>query len=204
MRGQPSQTAEGVCWMRGAEQRRKPAERIVDDPYAKFFLGPMLGATLNAWEASGVLGDLAELFSPGLITFVLCRHRYIDDCLRRALGGNLEQVVILGAGYDMRAYRLAQEINHRPVFEVDHPATSRRKARILAVRKSELPVANQNGARCTAGIMSKGVPAGSSRPDPLTTAKSSAPMTSRSLMVRCSGSRRARAVAAKIRRGPPR
>jgi methyltransferase (TIGR00027 family) len=142
MRGQPSQTAEGVCWMRAAEQRHKPTERIVDDPYAKFFLGPMLRGALNTWEASGRLGDLAERFSPGLITFVLCRHRYIDDCLRGALAGNLEQIVILGAGYDTRAYRLAQEINHRPVFEVDHPATSRRKARILAGRKSELPVAD--------------------------------------------------------------
>jgi methyltransferase (TIGR00027 family) len=142
MRGQPSQTAEGVCWMRAAEQRHRPAERIVDDRYAKFFLSPMFRAALSTWEVSGRLGDLAERFSPGLITFVLCRHRYIDDCLRRALAGKIEQVVILGAGYDMRAYRLAQEIKDRPVFEVDHPATSRRKARILAERKSELPAAD--------------------------------------------------------------
>jgi len=39
--------------MRASEQRRKPAQRIVDDPYAKLFLGPMLRAALATWEASG-------------------------------------------------------------------------------------------------------------------------------------------------------
>jgi methyltransferase (TIGR00027 family) len=142
VRGEPSQTAEAVCWMRASDQRRKPADRIVDDPYAKFFLGPMLRAALATWEASGRLGDLAERFAPGLVTFVLCRHRYIDDCLRHALTGAVEQVVILGAGYDMRAYRLTRELGDRPVFEVDHPATSRRKARILAAQRRGLPDAD--------------------------------------------------------------
>jgi methyltransferase (TIGR00027 family) len=142
VRGEPSQTAEAVCWMRASDQRRKPAERIVDDPYAKLFLGPMLRAALATWEASGRLGDLAERFAPGLVAFVLCRHRYIDDCLRHALTGPVEQVVILGAGYDMRAYRLARELEHRPVFEVDHPATSRRKAGIRAAHRRDLPDAD--------------------------------------------------------------
>ena len=128
--------------MRASEQRRKPANRIVDDPYANLFLGPMLRATLATWEASGRLGDLADRFAPGLVNWVLCRHRYIDDRLLHALEGNVEQIIVLGAGYDMRAYRFARELEHRPVFEVDHPATSRRKARILAPHESELPAAD--------------------------------------------------------------
>jgi methyltransferase (TIGR00027 family) len=128
--------------MRATDQRRKPAQRIVDDPYAALFLGPMPRAALATWEASGRFGDLAERFSPGLVTWVLCRHRYIDDCLRRALRENVGQVVLLGAGYDTRGYRLAREIGPRPVFEVDHPATSRRKARIVGRHKSELPSAD--------------------------------------------------------------
>jgi methyltransferase (TIGR00027 family) len=128
--------------MRASEQRRKPSERIVDDPYAKLFLGPMLRAALATWEASGRLGELTERFSPGLITWVLCRHRYIDECLLGALGAGIEQVVILGAGYDMRAYRFAHKLEYRPLFEVDYPATSRRKARILARHKRELPASD--------------------------------------------------------------
>ena len=124
--------------MRATEQRRKPADRIVDDPYAHMFLGPMLRAALATWQASGRLGEIAERYSPGLIAWVLCRHRYIDDCLVEALRGRVEQVVVLGAGYDMRAYRFADELDGRPVFEVDYPATSERKARILGRRKGEL------------------------------------------------------------------
>jgi len=128
--------------MRASEQRRKPADRIVDDPYAKLFLGPMLRAALATWEVSGRLGNLAEQFSPGLLAFVLCRHRYIDDRLVRALRADVEQVVLLGAGYDTRGYRLAHELKYRPVFEVDYPATSERKAKIVARYKKELPVSD--------------------------------------------------------------
>src|SRR5262249_43732412 len=126
MRGRPSQTAEVVCLMRASDQRRPSAERILDDPYARWFLGPMSRAALASWEASGRGGKLAERLSPGLTAFVLTRHRWIDDCLRRALARDVEQVVLLGAGYDTRAYRFASELAGRPVFEVDFPATSRR------------------------------------------------------------------------------
>ena len=138
----PSQTAEAVCLMRATDQRHPPAERILDDPYAKLFLGPLARAALASWEASGTLGSLAERVSPGLTTYVLTRHRFIDDRLRQALKGGIAQLVLLGAGYDSRAYRFAAELAGRPVFEVDFPATSRRKARILGRRTDTLPRAD--------------------------------------------------------------
>jgi methyltransferase (TIGR00027 family) len=121
------------------DQRRQPAARILDDPYAKLFLGRMARAALASWEVSGKLGDVAQRLSPGLAAYVLTRHRFIDDCVRRALRGGVTQLVLLGAGYDSRAYRFAAELRGRPVFEVDFPATSRRKARILARRADTLP-----------------------------------------------------------------
>lgn len=128
--------------MRAAERRRPPATRILDDPYAAFFLGPMFRAALATFEASGTLGALADRVSPGLVSWVLCRHRWMDDRLITSLAGPVEQVVLLGAGYDTRAYRLAHELKVRPVFEVDHPATSRRKAKIVARHRAELPPAD--------------------------------------------------------------
>jgi methyltransferase (TIGR00027 family) len=135
----PSQTAEAVCLMRATEQRRPPEERILDDPYARLFLGRLSRAALASWEASGKLGEVAARLSPGLAAYVLTRHRFIDDCLGRALESDVEQVVLLGAGYDSRAYRFAAALEGRPVFEVDFPATSRRKARILARCAEKLP-----------------------------------------------------------------
>ena len=105
----------------------------------KLFLGRLARAALLSWEASGTLGNLAERLSPGLTAYVLTRHRFIDDRLRRALAGDVRQLVLLGAGYDSRAYRFAPELAGRPVFEVDFPATSRRKSRILSRRAETLP-----------------------------------------------------------------
>ncbi|NIQ51934.1 MAG: SAM-dependent methyltransferase, partial [Gammaproteobacteria bacterium] len=55
---------------------------------------------------------------PGVIGSLLCRTRYIDDALREALEAGARQVVVLGAGFDTRAYRL-DGMDAAAVFEVD-------------------------------------------------------------------------------------
>ena len=70
-----------------------------------------------------------------LSAYALCRHRFIDEALLASLAsadGGATQVVILGAGYDARAYRFAAQIGARPVYEVDLAPLSRRKAAIVA------------------------------------------------------------------------
>jgi methyltransferase (TIGR00027 family) len=74
-----------------------------------------------------------------LTTFVLCRHRAIDDRLAAALDDGIEQVVVLGAGYDTRAWRFAEKLGGRPVWEVDFPATARRKEGLARRHAAELP-----------------------------------------------------------------
>jgi methyltransferase (TIGR00027 family) len=56
----------------------------------------------------------------------LCRKRYIDDQLVNAVAKGVEAVVILGAGYDTRAYR-TPELAGIPVCEVDLPNNIARK-----------------------------------------------------------------------------
>jgi methyltransferase (TIGR00027 family) len=59
------------------------------------------------------------------LAFLAARTRFFDDAVTSALDANVQQVVIVGAGYDSRAWRLC-----RPAvrfFEVDHPATQRDK-----------------------------------------------------------------------------
>jgi methyltransferase (TIGR00027 family) len=63
---------------------------------------------------------------------ILCRKRYIDDQLVNAIAKGIDAVVILGAGYDTRAYRLP-ELAGIPVCEVDLPKIIARKA--AAVRR---------------------------------------------------------------------
>jgi len=138
-KNQPSRTAEATAFQRATERQRPVRKRIVDDPWAEQFLRPSLRAALVAYRSSGVLKSADDLL--GLTPFVVTRHRYIDDRLDAALRAGVEQVVVLGAGYDSRAFRFADRIGARPFFEVDHPATQARKERILRAlgRRRDLP-----------------------------------------------------------------
>ncbi len=152
MRDEPSQTAETVCLFRAWERGRPARTRILDDPYAELFLGGGSRAALAAYRATGWLGRRAERRVPGIAAFVVTRHRQIDEWLLRALSGPGDeevgdrsrddaavQVVLLGAGYDTRAYRFAQQLRGRRVFELDFPATSERKRRIVSQHAASLP-----------------------------------------------------------------
>lgn len=138
----PSRTAEAVCLARALERARPPAVRILDDPHAAAFLDPAPLAPALAEAAARVTPLTAGLPLTRLATFVVARHRWLDDALLDALP-TVEQVVILGAGYDTRAWRLAAALGDRPVWEVDHPATAARK-------RARLPAAGLDPARVRA------------------------------------------------------
>jgi methyltransferase (TIGR00027 family) len=118
---------------RAFELTRPPQRRIVDDPYAPVFLTALSRAVLAPLRTAAPIVQLVERVPlAGLSGFGLCRHRFIDEHLRTAIRLGAERVLILGAGYDSRAYRLATELGTRPVYEVDLPPLSRRKAKIVA------------------------------------------------------------------------
>jgi methyltransferase (TIGR00027 family) len=67
---------------------------------------------------------IVEAFVPGLIGDLYCRTLYIDEALGKALRARLKQVVILGAGFDARAYRI-RGLERAQVFELDLPGMRR-------------------------------------------------------------------------------
>jgi methyltransferase (TIGR00027 family) len=92
--------------LRAAEWMAPEDERMCHDPFAKDFLGPIFGTIAK----TRLLTKTAIWFSER-IALEAC----IDD--------GIEQLVILGAGYDSRAYRSDKLKGKVKVFEVDHPAT---------------------------------------------------------------------------------
>jgi methyltransferase (TIGR00027 family) len=62
-----------------------------------------------------------------VVGFLTARDRYMDDYLSECLEQGFDQLVILGAGYDSRAYRFEALLKSMRVFEVDHPATQKNK-----------------------------------------------------------------------------
>lgn len=126
----PSSTAQWTTLGRALELGRP--EPIVVDEYAPVFLSRSSRMLYRGLHATGPALRRAEQFElAGLAASGLCRHRFIDEHLLTAVP-EVEQVLILGAGYDSRAYRFAGAIDDRPVFEVDLPPLSRRKAAIVA------------------------------------------------------------------------
>ena len=129
----PSTTAQWTATVRALELDRPEPDRIVSDPFAPVFLTAAFRGLLESLRLGAPLVRRAERHElAGLSAFVLLRHRFIDEQLRCALADGAEQVVVLGAGYDSRAYRFADELRGRPVHEVDLPPLSRRKAEIVS------------------------------------------------------------------------
>lgn len=129
----PSATAQWTALVRAHELHRPPAERIVSDRFAPLFLTPAYRHTLGALRFGAPLVSRVERHElAGIAAFVLLRHRFIDEHLAAALAEGAEQVIVLGAGYDSRAYRFAEQLQGRPVHEVDLAPLSRRKAGIVA------------------------------------------------------------------------
>ena len=74
-----------------------------------------------------------------MMGFITARVRYIDDYLSGHIRDGIEQLVVLGAGFDSRPYRFEQLRERVRVFEVDHPATQRAKKEKLSKIFGEIP-----------------------------------------------------------------
>jgi methyltransferase (TIGR00027 family) len=132
-RNPEAQTAFGPMVLSAIEQQEPPQRRLVDDELATEFLPAALrlfvGATRFAPLRHAVIGA-SERSGPGLWANLACRKHYIDDNLEQALG-DIDAVVVLGAGFDTRAYRFARH-SELPVFEVDQPLNVDRKRKVVA------------------------------------------------------------------------
>ncbi len=122
-RESPSKMAEGIAMQRFAESSKSENERICYDPYAIHFISPeIIEFGMKYPEEAKAKIEMTEKLFPGLSSSIIARVRYFDDFIRKSINEGLEQLVILGAGYDTRTYRI-DELNNIKVFEVDHPNT---------------------------------------------------------------------------------
>lgn len=98
-------------------------QQLFYDPFALTLLPPWLQVVFRLVYLPGLreaVLALRERRMPGSLGSILCRTRYIDDVVKRSLEQGFEQVVILGAGFDSRAYRI-DGMQQVQVFEVDLP-----------------------------------------------------------------------------------
>lgn len=75
----------------------------------------------------------------GSMIMMIIRTRFIEERLEHAIRDGVSQVVILGAGFDTRAYRLVELLKAARVFEVDQPSTQEYKKRRIRETGIEVP-----------------------------------------------------------------
>ena len=141
LKGQSSRTAEYMALFRALETNRSPERRLFADPLAASFLSRPLIDVARAGRLPGLRSVVPWVIDrryPGPRPSAVARTKVLDDALVAAIARGVEQVVILGAGYDSRAYRLPGAGRLR-VFEVDHPDTQTVKRRVLAGVLGRLP-----------------------------------------------------------------
>jgi len=131
-----SATAQIVCAQRAAETLRPLGRRLIDDPYARYFLttGAYRFLTANRLTAAVTRRGFDRIY-PGYMAIVLLRNRWYEAALGRALADGVEQIVLLGAGYDTTSLRLG--LGRATLFEVDAPPTQRAKREVI--RRQGLP-----------------------------------------------------------------
>jgi methyltransferase (TIGR00027 family) len=125
--GGPSRTAGHVAALRGLGPLLPPAARLIDDP---------LGAEWTGYgplrRLAAVMPALAQRLSRPMwrwLLYMQVRTYALDQEVVRFAKAGGRQLVLLGAGLDARALRL-RHLGLR-VFEIDHPATQKRKRRLI-------------------------------------------------------------------------
>lgn len=139
--GHASRTAEQNALFRALESSRPGRTRICDDVLARHFLTWPLTLVMRLAAVPGGARFVSSFIDrrwPGVRSSVVARTRLIDDAICAALENDIEQLVILGAGFDSRAYRIAP-LRSIDVFEVDHPDTQAAKQGVLRHLFSTLP-----------------------------------------------------------------
>ena len=134
----PSKMAEGIAMQRFAESSKDEDERICYDPYAIHFINPeIVEFGIKHPEEAKAKIEAMENQLPGLSSSIIARVRYFDDIVKESIGDGLQQLVILGAGYDTRSYRIEGLDEKVKVFEVDHPNTQNfKKEKIIEIFRS--------------------------------------------------------------------
>jgi methyltransferase (TIGR00027 family) len=137
--GQSSRTAEFMALFRALESAQPEGRRLFHDPFASTFVSAPLQQVVR-WSTMPILGPLLrqiiDRFWPGARSSGVARTRLIDDWIAASIANGSQQLVVLGAGFDSRAWRMPV-LAGLPIFEVDHAATAAEKHRRIAAVAAE-------------------------------------------------------------------
>jgi methyltransferase (TIGR00027 family) len=134
---QPSATAMAAAFCRALAARDERKEIRGQDCLAELFLTeegrkPLQDKASRQWA-------IQNLVTSPLYGYFIARTAFIDATFEKSIRENIPQVVLLGAGYDTRAYRYRDSLGITRIFELDISATQKRKREVLRSAKIDIP-----------------------------------------------------------------
>lgn len=156
-------TAQGVAKVRHQESLLPPKQQLYHDPYA-YAMFP--GSTVQKWIGPNMIDKIYGWMGlAGFTDMISIRTKWLDDQIIAAVVQNNEekeagerarQLIILGAGYDTRGFRLNlwENNNDVTVVEVDQPEVQKKK---LANLEWLIQKDSENGEKIANRMKSKQV-----------------------------------------------
>lgn len=122
-------SAESMALIRTLGYKENGTAMRSDDYMAEVFLSKFMRFMLSFSLIRSLILAIYTIKLPGGMPYIMAKSRAVDDMLLQALNDDEkpEQLVILGAGYDTRAYRFRDKLTNIQCFEIDHPEMIARK-----------------------------------------------------------------------------
>ena len=129
-KGKVSPTASYTCFCRACADAEKDERFRGPDYIAREFV-PFLPTMLflKCWPIRTLV--MKRIAPRGIYEYVLARTKLFDEVFGGAIDEAFPQIVILGAGFDTRAWRFEWRNRGTRVFELDAPVTQQMKRELL-------------------------------------------------------------------------
>jgi len=114
-------------------------ERFGSDYLAEYFLPSHFKFFIKFKKIRANVKNKFNKFLPGLHEYVIARTAFFDGIFIDALNKKIPQIVLLGAGYDSRAYRFAKLNSATKIIELDIAPTQNRKKKCLKKAQIDIP-----------------------------------------------------------------
>jgi methyltransferase (TIGR00027 family) len=135
----PSQTALFTALRRALAHKEYHKEKFGPDNLAEIFLPSSYRFFLKFARVRENTKDKLAAAMPGMNEYIIARTAFFDGLFMDAIKDQIPQIVLLGAGYDSRAYRFAKHIRGTKIFELDALPTQDRKIKFLKAAKVSIP-----------------------------------------------------------------
>lgn len=137
MKNKSGNTAFGAASVRLMEQLEPGDKKLFNDPVIYHLTSPVIRFIIKSKFLRNYFVRQSDKIIPGIIGGQICRTKFIDEKTLQVLN-EVQQILILGAGLDTRAYRL-EGIDQKSIYEVDLPYIQQNKITGLKKYFGKLP-----------------------------------------------------------------